>query len=873
MKGTVSTFFAALARVIFALTLVAAPWPFGSYPLDWQPLVFGGMLVSLAAWWLSVLTRPNAHPEGHTVLVDALLPPLLFVLLAAVQLVPMSQKEIVPGHAALRNLVEPLSEADMPASPVPTSVYPAATRLESARILLALCTAFLAIQLYSDARRRLWLYVPIALNAAALAAFGIWQKVNWEDWNQMIYGSVPLRFGGLPFGPFVNRNNAAGYLNLGICAAAGWALLSTAPRIGGGLRRVTEDRLAGATRAAGQSRSPFAGFGLIACLCIVASAAGVVASLSRGGALGMLAAGIAAAWILIQSQRSRLAVVGALVIIPAVIGASMYLGYAKELRTRLESLTSGEVMQESRLTHWRETWGAVEDFPWLGGGLGAYRYIHRPYQTHEIPGTYANADNQFFEWLVETGLVGMSLIVAFLAMVAMDVRRLATSRGPWEQRDAALMGAMLLGSQVVQSFTDFGIIVPSNLLTAAALGGVVIGTRARSVPFESIANTQGPLVFRTAPALLIGLVFLVGGGLAWWEVQLAANAFAARNRLSSLDEQDFLSDSDLDYAIAATTTAAEKRPDDAELQQTIGDLWLYRNRRNAAKFLAEISTGRLPEARELWTAAPVERWVFTFRQIDEQGREADRAELLKRINSDRSLEHGLDHYRQAVASCRWQPRSSEREAVISLILEREPQLARVPLYREALVSPADPPTLLAVAALSDLADSSELGTACLRRSLELDPGMLGEAITISSVAERNIDWWNEALPEDGLLWLSAAERVAGTPVADKVVTKSEQLLERQGLLPTSPGDQGRIALLKGNDEQALQLFNEALVQNPADPRWPVRIATLLADKGEVAAAIKVLEEAETRIAGDSAIRGKLIDLRKRNERAAKSSGR
>jgi len=804
MTGQISTGFANLARAIVLVTLVAAPWPFGSYPLDWQPWVFGGVLAALCAWWLSVLTRPNVHSEGNTVLVDALLPPLLFVLLAAVQLVPLSPGELVPKHAALRNLIEPPSDADTSAGPVPTSVYPAATRLEAARILLALCAAFLGIQLYPDAGKRLWLYVPLAVNAAVLAGFGIWQKMHWIEWNEMLFGSVPLRFGGQPFASFVNRNNAAGYLNLGICAAAGWALLATAPRIGQGFRRVSDSQAASTGRTSSPPHRPTLTLQVIfSLLAIGVSAAGVIASLSRGGILGLVAAGVAAAWCLIQSSRSRLIVVGMLIILPTAVGASMYLGFAEQLRVRLETLTSGDVMHESRLTHWRETWGAVEDFPWLGGGLGAYRYIHRPYQTHSSAGTYVNADNQFFEWLVETGLVGMALILAFLAMVAMDVRRLASSRGPWEQRDAALMGAMLLGSQIVQSFTDFGIIVPANLIAAATLGGVIVGTRARSAPFDSVTISQGPLVFRTAPALLIGIIFLVGGGLAWWEVNLAATAFAARNDLSSLERHDFLDESELQYALARTTAAAERRPDDAELQQAIGDLWLYRNRHNATSVLSRVPRFAKTSQEDLWLFAPVERMVIVFDELSRQGRDTERNQLLEQINPDRSLEQGLDRYRRAVAACRWQPRSSERDAVLTLILQKDHSGARSLLHREALVSPSDPPSLLAIAALANLADDPDLCAACIHRSLQLDPSLLADALSVATVADRNTRWWSAALPQDGSLVLNAAERLTGTPVANDLANLAEELLRSEGILDRSPVQRERINNLKSNSRSDL----------------------------------------------------------------------
>src|SRR4051812_34005986 len=183
MFASTSSLFSWLARLVLIATLIAAPWPFGSYPLDWQPPVFAGILVSLVLWWLSVVTRPGADSEGRTILVDGLLPPVLLVVAAAMQLIPFANVPDVPPHAVLAAPARAEISASVVADPMPISVARPMTRLSAAHLLLAICAAFLGIQLFGDARRRMWLYVPLAINAAILAAFGMWQNAHWDEWN------------------------------------------------------------------------------------------------------------------------------------------------------------------------------------------------------------------------------------------------------------------------------------------------------------------------------------------------------------------------------------------------------------------------------------------------------------------------------------------------------------------------------------------------------------------------------------------------------------------------------------------------------------------------------------------------------------------
>jgi O-antigen ligase len=864
MSDRISTVFAYAARIVLAVTLVAAPWPFGSYPLNWQPWLFGGVLAALACWWISAISRPGTHSEGQTILVDAFLPPLLFLMLAAVQLVPLPSEGAIPEHAVLKEIGTLASMSPPVRETIPTSFYPAATRLEAARVLLAICAAFLGIQLYSDANRRLWLYIPIAINAAALAGFGIWQKLNWTHLNEMLFGKVPLRFGGQPFASFVNRNNAAGYLNMGLCAAAGWGLLAAAPRINKAFRRVTDQ--SERERPATERLSIFPMRMILAVAAAVLAAAGIIASASRGGVLGLIAAFLVALGLLMKSRRSRIVLVGAFVVLPLIAGVAVWFGFDDLILSRMLAIHSDVDAKESRLTHWQDTWGAVQDHPWLGGGLGAYRYINRPYQNHATSGWYLNADNQFFEWLVEMGLVGIVMVAAFLLMGMMDVRRLVRSRSPWEQRDAALMGGMLIASQGLQALTDFGIIVPANLLTAATLAGVLFGTAARALPFDIVGGPQTPLVFRGRSGALVGLVFAVGGAMAWWEVHLAAAAFTAHNSLPFLDQMDSLPQAERQTAIDREMVAAAQRPDDAELQRALGELLIYQYRSEAVGILAAEPQFQSKSPLSIWQSTALRRLLAALYELDKAGRTVERDVMLVKADPDKSLPRALDHFERASITCRMQPDVEERIAILQIILNQDYAAARSAIGRQAIASPGDPFRLLWLGNLALIAGDDEMCALCLQQSLRLRPLLLNDVLVSVDAANRNPLWILKMLPADVALRIDAAEQLLGTKVAEEIATNVEEMLEATDPGGEShPGWRGRLMQLKQKPHLALELFLRAIKEEPGDWQWYERAAQIEIDQKDFAAASNHLRHGLAVAPKQSSIQKKLSDLKKRAE--------
>jgi O-antigen ligase len=122
--------------------------------------------------------------------------------------------------------------------------------------------------------------------------------------------------------------------------------------------------------------------------------------------------------------------------------------------------------------------------PFLGWGLGTFPTVYPSYRSFYTNLFVNEAHNDYAQLLVETGLVGFSLMLWFL--ICLYRRGLSTSRR-WEFKwDAAMSLAALLGCTgiLLHSFVDFNLHIPAN----AALFYVLCGL-ATSRPLAESSKT------------------------------------------------------------------------------------------------------------------------------------------------------------------------------------------------------------------------------------------------------------------------------------------------------------------------------------------------------------------------------------------------
>jgi O-antigen ligase len=258
-----------------------------------------------------------------------------------------------------------------------------------------------------------------------------------------------------PFGPFVNRNDFAGWLIMAIPLTAGY-----------GVARMQSRHRAGEpfdAEIAFDSKAIW----LAVAVCLMA--AGLLGSLSRSGLLGAFAGLVFFALVSRRRLSARRAgfAIAALGLALAIASAYADMG-ALSTRFAEGPLTEGLA---SRLSIWRQTWPVVRDFFPLGTGVGTYQKVMVLYQTMSRFFSVSHADNEFLQILAEGGLLlGLPVALAIVAGGVLIAKRMREDDTPifW-LRAGATAGLLALATQ---NMVEMTLRVPANAVLFAVLAAI-----------------------------------------------------------------------------------------------------------------------------------------------------------------------------------------------------------------------------------------------------------------------------------------------------------------------------------------------------------------------------------------------------------------
>ena len=331
--------------------------------------------------------------------------------------------------------------------------YPYLTRLELLKLAAYVLIFFLSTQVFRQRRDLValaWFLITLCFFVSLL---GIIQFFAGSE--STIYGFRTLTGGGIPFGPFVNRNHFAGFIELTL--PIGLALM-----IFRGLRRDM--------------------FPLAALLTIVPVGA-IFLSGSRGGIVGF-AFEVAILALLTRYRRgpqgARLAALG--IVGFATLALIVWLGAGKVLE-RFSGLRAGEVTLSRRATMVRGGMHIFFDHPVLGTGIGSLVAVYPRYETIYDGKIVDHVHDDYVELLAETGILGAVCGLAFLWILFSRARKCyVAEQGHFSRAIHAAAFAAVCGL-LLHSFVDFNLHIPSN-----ALLFLLIAHLATTTPLPSEAN-------------------------------------------------------------------------------------------------------------------------------------------------------------------------------------------------------------------------------------------------------------------------------------------------------------------------------------------------------------------------------------------------
>ena len=428
---------------ILSFILILSVLLFGAVEI-WSSTVIILMVYTLGLAWIIRKQYTRFKPSGAEKLLYAT--GAAFAVYTIIQVLPLPAsllEFISPNAFDLRSFYSLDGSKDF----MCISVHPYKTRLELLRVLAFLTVLFISMQAFKDMGNVTRTLKILVVFGFCLAVFGILQKVTW---NGKIYWFRELTFpSSNPFGPFVNRNHFAGFI--GMLIPLGLGLLFTA-----------------------RERSKKILFGFLTLIMSLS----VFFSLSRGGIIGFFV-GIALFSILIIQSRTHTRRVWAIgIFLVALTAYLLYLG----IDPIVDRFYNTDLSTEQRLIVWSATLNAFKDFWLTGSGLGTFMDIFPLYSPVEIQAVFVHAHNDYVEFMLETGAIGIILLITFISLSIY----ITAKSGPGENRGILRIAAVSsVFTMMIHSFVDFNLHILSNALLFFAILGMAIALSTAENPGTS----------------------------------------------------------------------------------------------------------------------------------------------------------------------------------------------------------------------------------------------------------------------------------------------------------------------------------------------------------------------------------------------------
>jgi O-antigen ligase len=306
------------------------------------------------------------------------------------------------------------------------------TRIELQLLISYLIVLFLMSQaFYRRGHWRVFVWFLMTLGFV-VSVFGILQHLTF---NGKLYWFRVMRFGGLPFGPYVNRNHFAGFAEMIVPIAL-------VPLVLGKVRRERVFLVA-----------------LFAVVPIVA----LLLSASRGGIVSFgVQMMILFLLLIIRRVHRKYVIVGGAVVLCAVMAVS-WIGFT-QVWARFTGMENLEVTAGKRAAMRRDTLRIFLDHPIIGAGLGTIEMVYPPYDSLYDNKVVNHAHNDYLEALAETGIIGSLCCLWFLGVVLVNALKGMVELGSSFGSALNLSGLVACSGILVHSLVDFNLHIPANAL-------------------------------------------------------------------------------------------------------------------------------------------------------------------------------------------------------------------------------------------------------------------------------------------------------------------------------------------------------------------------------------------------------------------------
>lgn len=458
------------------LVLLAAPFCFGAVDGVSQSVLALGMVASLFCTAMHLRVLPQSIP-------GKLLLALLCVTLIF-PLVPLGPSALKFLSAEAGRLNERFGLRTLALSPADAIVRAWQLGMIAAVFLLARAAA------------RVHRFAEVFVVGAAIALLGLAATEFWLLIDGRGVWKEPRHY---PAGTFANRNHFAS-----------WMVMGAMLMIGAVLRKIRR------LRSTDQNSNDLWALIFFA-TALASSIAAVVACGSRGGMLA-LAAGCGVWTFILVRERSGTSALAVFLI----TGLSLAGAFALSGELFMQRLTHDAL--EFKLRIWRDALTIAMNSPLFGVGLGGFETAFTMHKTFHGEGTFLFAENEYVQWIVETGLVGTACAAGLVLLL---VKKFGVFSGARAARAEYYQGAIAAcAAFAVHASVEFVAQVMATALLAASMLGLALGLKDRAdAPAVELSPGKSNLV--AVLLLALGLVSLAAPQLlaaARWNEPRSAGA-------------------------------------------------------------------------------------------------------------------------------------------------------------------------------------------------------------------------------------------------------------------------------------------------------------------------------------------------------------
>ena len=841
-----------LGRILLLCILVITPWEFGAVDPWAQRQIALVIGICLAIWWFETALRRTKTQ----VLPYIFVPIALGILFALFQLweLPEFLSSIFLGRQS--GLYEQLG-TDLKLSPT-ISMSHEGTRHFVGLLTLAISGLVLGCRYFRTRFEVTLLLAVMSINGALIALFGIVHSLTSKD--GFIYWNIELVNGGIPFGPYVNRNNGAGFLLICLACSIGLMVVLMAKKEDRGPRQIVSKEIPFWRQFMFHllmfiSDLDARKIGAMVSTLLIAS--GVLASMSRGGVLALMIGLMAALIFYGMARRPSFTGFIFLPMLALAFGVVGWVFFGERLTERFSSASFDEAKSTNRLGHWLETWPAVSDMGLLGSGLGSYEHVHRLYRTTPETTIFRYGESQFFQTLVELGWPGLILLILSWAMIY-HYSAFALWRGRSPITIAlGTSGIFLCVSVAIASAFDFGLYQSANMMAMAVITGMLAYNShalANRLKESSWLQYQIPNSYcQVISLVLFSGVFVAGLGLhnnarIDSKRTVSPKLFSATN--PDLETTERL--------ISELTPLVKRAPISRGLNY-LSLLHVQRMRlQNFAQLVSDHTATTEKMSADQKAAFVGNLWQLTsLERVHEHIYSLQRESSVLGARAYQQQPFIQENIRQAINSLNLSRRSS--------LLQPSQQIRLTRLYailgasgrasKHASIAADLAPCSLPINKLAGTfhlqSGNSEKAAPYIRRYLELAPSRFSEiADLISGNTARKISPPSEKaildqfLPDDAkMIYNYVVKKMPpSSPIRQQGLKKADQLMA-----DVSPADHegmvlsARIKLALGLTDEAITRFKDSLVSDPFDFDVQVKIVSLLNSQGKYRESIGRLE--------------------------------